>query len=175
MKILLQNNIDLIHPLPKIVFVGNQSSDKSSLIEAISRIKVPRVRDMCTRYPMEVRLIQAVDNEPWSCTISWHFADDFAIEDVPQRAPEMVLFRTISFRKDVEGIIVRAQLAILNPSTNYEEFRNMPAEEISAHDVNELTFSKNSVIVEIMGETVDLTVSVPGIIANTMMVTPETE
>ena len=33
---------DLNLPLPKIVVVGNQSTGKSSLIEGISEIKVPR-------------------------------------------------------------------------------------------------------------------------------------
>ena len=33
-------------PLPKIVVVGDQSAGKSSLIEAISEITVPRVSDI---------------------------------------------------------------------------------------------------------------------------------
>ena len=40
---------DLISPLPKIVVVGDQSTGKSSLIEAISEIKVPRDAGTCTR------------------------------------------------------------------------------------------------------------------------------
>ena len=40
---------DLIPPLPKIVVVGDQSTGKSSLIEAISEIQVPRDLGTCTR------------------------------------------------------------------------------------------------------------------------------
>lgn len=40
---------DLIPPLPKVVVVGDQSTGKSSLIEAISEIKVPRDVGTCTR------------------------------------------------------------------------------------------------------------------------------
>jgi len=38
-----RHGIDAALPLPKIVAVGDQSAGKSSLIEAISEIKVPRV------------------------------------------------------------------------------------------------------------------------------------
>ena len=40
---------DLVLPLPKIVVVGDQSTGKSSLIEGISEIKVPRKLGVCTR------------------------------------------------------------------------------------------------------------------------------
>lgn len=36
-------------PLPRIAVIGNQSAGKSSLIEAISGIKVPRYTGTCTR------------------------------------------------------------------------------------------------------------------------------
>ncbi len=40
---------DLNVPLPKIVVVGDQSAGKSSLVEALSEIKVPRDTGTCTR------------------------------------------------------------------------------------------------------------------------------
>jgi ABC-type phosphate/phosphonate transport system ATPase subunit len=46
----------IIPPLPKIVLVGNQSSGKSALIEAISRIKLPSAMGTTTRCPMEIIL-----------------------------------------------------------------------------------------------------------------------
>ena len=36
-------------PLPKIVVVGDQSAGKSSIVEALSGIKVPRASQTCTR------------------------------------------------------------------------------------------------------------------------------
>src|SRR5437667_10594001 len=42
--------------LPKIAVIGYQSEGKSSLIEAISQIKIPHSPGTCTRCPMEVVL-----------------------------------------------------------------------------------------------------------------------
>ena len=36
-------------PVPKVVVIGDQSSGKSSLIEAMSEIQVPRNAGTCTR------------------------------------------------------------------------------------------------------------------------------
>ena len=41
--------VENLLPLPKIVVVGGQSAGKSSLIEGISEIKVPRDTGCCTR------------------------------------------------------------------------------------------------------------------------------
>ncbi|GAA6022072.1 hypothetical protein JCM10207_001039 [Rhodosporidiobolus poonsookiae] len=60
--------------LPRIANIGNQSAGKSSLVEAISGIKVLRDAGTCTRCPMEVRL-RCVDT-PWSCRISLRFERD---------------------------------------------------------------------------------------------------
>src|SRR5271154_6432348 len=50
--------------LPKIAVIGNQSAGKSSLIESISQIKVPRATGTCTRCPMEVILSRG-DPKNW--------------------------------------------------------------------------------------------------------------
>ncbi len=42
--------------LPTLVLAGNQSSGKSSVIEAIASVPLPRKADTCTRCPMEVRM-----------------------------------------------------------------------------------------------------------------------
>ncbi|CAF1559680.1 unnamed protein product, partial [Adineta ricciae] len=39
--------------LPEIVVVGDQSVGKSSVLEAISGIQLPRAQDSCTRCPLE--------------------------------------------------------------------------------------------------------------------------
>ena len=56
--------------LPKIAVIGNQSAGKSSLIEAISQIKVPRASGTCTRCPMEVVLSSAPLQNGWYCKVS---------------------------------------------------------------------------------------------------------
>lgn len=45
--------------LPQIIVVGDQSSGKSSVLEAISRVKFPVDSDLCTRFATEVILRKA--------------------------------------------------------------------------------------------------------------------
>ncbi|EKM77196.1 hypothetical protein AGABI1DRAFT_86759 [Agaricus bisporus var. burnettii JB137-S8] len=59
---------DTVFDLPKIVVIGNQSAGKSSLIEAVTGINVPRDSGTCTRCPMECSM--SSDARSWSCTIS---------------------------------------------------------------------------------------------------------
>src|SRR5277367_1161000 len=60
--------------LPKIAVIGNQSAGKSSLIESISQIKVPRATGTCTRCPMEVILtsggLTSGPETSWHCKVS---------------------------------------------------------------------------------------------------------
>jgi hypothetical protein len=71
-KLLRNCGIEGLIQLPKIALIGNQSSGKSSLIEAISRVKVPRAAAIYTRCPMEVILSRS-DSESWKCTVSLRF------------------------------------------------------------------------------------------------------
>ncbi|KAL4580149.1 hypothetical protein LXL04_016330 [Taraxacum kok-saghyz] len=43
-------------PLPTIVVVGDQSSGKSSVLESLARISLPRGQNICTRVPLIMRL-----------------------------------------------------------------------------------------------------------------------
>ncbi|KAI9862337.1 MAG: hypothetical protein M1813_004813 [Trichoglossum hirsutum] len=62
---------DFVLPLPKIAVVGNQSAGKSSLIEAISGIRVPRYTGTCTRCPLEINLTEsAFAGSQWTCRVS---------------------------------------------------------------------------------------------------------
>ena len=64
---------DLDLPLPKIVVVGDQSTGKSSLIEGMSEIKVPRSAGTGTRCPLEINLTEDTDPEGrWSCKVFIH-------------------------------------------------------------------------------------------------------
>ncbi|KAI9810799.1 MAG: hypothetical protein M1826_003459 [Phylliscum demangeonii] len=58
---------DYVAPLPKIVVVGDQSAGKSSVVEAVSQIRVPRSAGTCTRCPLEISLKR---DEDWSCRVS---------------------------------------------------------------------------------------------------------
>src|SRR5213078_36097 len=64
--------------LPKIAVIGNQSAGKSSLIEAISQIRVPRTSGTCTRCPMEA-VLSCGNPEEWHCKVSLRFEH----QDIP--------------------------------------------------------------------------------------------
>ncbi|KAK9047831.1 hypothetical protein SSX86_033207 [Deinandra increscens subsp. villosa] len=51
-------------PLPTIVVVGDQSSGKSSVLESLAGISLPRGQDICTRVPLIMRLQHHPDPAP---------------------------------------------------------------------------------------------------------------
>ncbi|KAL8264306.1 hypothetical protein R6Q59_022436 [Mikania micrantha] len=51
-------------PLPTIVFVGDQSSGKSSVLESLAGISLPRAQEICTRVPLIMRLQHHPDPVP---------------------------------------------------------------------------------------------------------------
>jgi hypothetical protein len=142
--------------LPKIVLVGNQSCGKSSLIEAISQVKVPRDDNTCTRCPIEVRLY-GQGGVAWNCNVSLRrrSADNFQITD----------FANTRDLNAVESILRRAQRAILNPGIDSEVFRSENA--INQPATDERMFSDDTIIVEIVGMDMDITfIDLPGLIAS---------
>lgn len=62
--------------LPQIIVVGDQSSGKSSVLEAISRVKFPVDSDLCTRFATELILRRAVSN---TFGISIQYADNATV------------------------------------------------------------------------------------------------
>ncbi|KAI3722064.1 hypothetical protein L2E82_33089 [Cichorium intybus] len=50
--------------LPTIVVVGDQSSGKSSVLESLARISLPRAQGICTRVPLIMRLQHHPDPRP---------------------------------------------------------------------------------------------------------------
>ena len=159
-KALRDCGLEEVIKLPKIAVIGNQSAGKSSLIEAISRVKLPRASGTCTRCPMEVVL---TSGQTWHCKVSLRF--DYC--DVPGQERGVYEFEETDRAEDVATILRRAQLAILNPSNRFRGQHKMDAEE-SANVDPEIMFSKNTVVMEIEGADVDVTfIDLPGIIANT--------
>ena len=61
--------------LPQIIVVGDQSSGKSSVLEAISRVRFPVDGDICTRFATELVLRRAPGSEIAS-NVSIQFADE---------------------------------------------------------------------------------------------------
>ncbi|KAJ9074625.1 hypothetical protein DSO57_1004427 [Entomophthora muscae] len=157
--------------LPTVVFCGNQSAGKSSLIEAISSIKLPRSDGTCTRCPMELRLSDSP--AAWNCTIS--IQRNYDADGNSLNMPSEVLFMdNLSNPDDVELQVRRAQKAILNPSQNTATFRDHRFDDTSSDarirdtENNELKFTANTVCLKITGASANLTlVDLPGIIRTT--------
>jgi hypothetical protein len=147
----------LEYSLPTIALVGNQSSGKSSLIEAISTIKLPQDIDTCTRCPMEVRLCEEGE-EGWSCTVSLRRFNS----QPANGGPRTEFFEKTTNKKEVELILRRAQLAILNPDKPVEYFVHLDlANDTTASGT---AFSKDMIVVDIVGAKVNVTfIDLPGI------------
>ncbi|KAI0250034.1 P-loop containing nucleoside triphosphate hydrolase protein [Lactifluus subvellereus] len=146
--------------IPVIVVLGSQSAGKSSLIEAISGITLPRSSGTCTRCPTECQLSRS--SEPWRCIISLRIVTDESGAVLAQ--PRRVEFGEPIFAKPlVTERIRRAQCAILNPSTPAIHF--LEPSPVAVEE-RQLSFSSNSVCLEISGKDVDdlSFVDLPGLI-----------
>ncbi|KAG7441691.1 P-loop containing nucleoside triphosphate hydrolase protein [Guyanagaster necrorhizus] len=158
----------LFPTLPKIIVIGGQSTGKSSLVEAVSGINVPRDSGTCTRCPMECTMISSAST--WSCTIYLNFKHE--ISENPHVSPNRVRFGPLITNKDsVELWIRRAQAAILCPHRPREDFINMSMaslRNLATVDLEMLPFSNDIVQVELRDpDLTDLSfVDLPGIIHN---------
>ncbi|KIK17199.1 hypothetical protein PISMIDRAFT_15324 [Pisolithus microcarpus 441] len=133
----VQKDIDL----PMIAVIGNQSAGKSSLIESISGLTLPRSAGTCTR--------------------QLHLNTD---ERGSPIKPRVIPFGgALTSKSEVEERIRCAQRAILNPNTDPESFLRG-----ATVDENETSFSRNYVSLDISGrDLADLSfVDLPGLIAS---------
>ncbi|TIA43598.1 hypothetical protein D6C78_00136 [Aureobasidium pullulans] len=145
-------------PLPKIVVVGDQSAGKSSLIEGLSGIKVPRSDGTCTRCPLQITLYSAPDDgTAWSCKVSLQqkFSFNPNIDATIQgrygkwredHTPTTIPFAVVDDREALAGVISRAQWATLNPGDNPVKYVNADMVESMPMKVE---FSPNKVILDI--------------------------
>ncbi|KIY53536.1 hypothetical protein FISHEDRAFT_33028 [Fistulina hepatica ATCC 64428] len=157
--------------LPQIAVIGSQSAGKSSLIESISGISLPRAAGTCTRVPTECRLTHSKGN--WSCVVSLRITTD--AKGRPLGHAKNIRFGdVITDKACVEERIRRAQLAILNPKNNANDFLTVPLE---GEQTSQLSFSSNCVSLEISGPDVaDLSFcDLPGIIRTASGTTQTTD
>jgi hypothetical protein len=162
-KILLRAISELEHfgvdstiPLPKIVVVGDQSAGKSSLIEAMSEIKVPRDSGICTRCVVQITLRCGNGlNAHWVCHVSLvkrytydpnSDRSDTLYPWVEQAVPSITNFGNVHDKDKLEELIRLAQVATLNPQTRPESFLNTSYLDHS----RKVEFSPNVVAIEIV-------------------------
>ncbi|CAE6498332.1 unnamed protein product, partial [Rhizoctonia solani] len=169
--------------LPQIACIGSQSVGKSSLIESISGVALPRASGTCTRHvlwldralpvadqvtpdaPSNVGSnIQSKYGRPLftfglkvAKVATWVKLGRFNLS-IPPKGPPMTK------RMEVQERIRRAQLAILNPMIESSIFLNATNNSYPSSR----SFSQNCVIVALSGnELSDLNfVDLPGLIAN---------
>ncbi|KJA20646.1 hypothetical protein HYPSUDRAFT_42960 [Hypholoma sublateritium FD-334 SS-4] len=169
-KSLLELGAKTIFDLPRVVVIGGQSSGKSSLVEAVSGIDVPRDSGTCTRCPMVCTMSSDVD--AWSCSIA--ISHEFAADGQPLALPATTPFGppVIQDKGAVELWIRRAQAAVLSPHRPPADFARMSEAEIRlnarADQARILPFSKNAVQVSVNDPlATDLSfVDLPGLIQN---------
>lgn len=146
-------------PLPKIVVVGDQSVGKSSLIEGMSEIKVPRSAGCCTRCPLEINLSES--DGPWTCRLLLMKKYMYDAAGRTQRAtnarplgpwieqdPEELYFATLTDKTLLQEHLKWAQLATLNPGRSHTDF--IPGEDQETDSTySQVKFSPNVVRLDI--------------------------
>jgi hypothetical protein len=101
------------------------------------------------RCPTECQLSRS--NEPWRCVVSLHLVTGAGGVQLAQ--PKRINFGDPIFNKTlVTDRIRRAQSAILNPDTENDFFLDAPPDDLEDRD---LSFSSNSVCLEISGKDVE--------------------
>lgn len=171
MKSLVKKIQDLTHlgiedsniALPKICVVGDQSTGKSSLIEGISEIKVPRSSGTCTRCPLEINLSESEPGQGWRCSVYLvrryqYQSSKRKMTYVPKRSDSLGpwepksdvvsdLFVSLTDRREVQDAIKWAQLAILNPTSEFEDY--VPGRNARTSQESQVKFSPNVVRLDI--------------------------
>ncbi|XP_060689810.1 interferon-induced GTP-binding protein Mx-like [Hemiscyllium ocellatum] len=64
-------SIDKDFSLPTITVIGDQSSGKSSVLEMLSDVALPRGKGIVTRCPLELKLKKAAGDKPWKGEIRY--------------------------------------------------------------------------------------------------------
>ncbi|KAI4274756.1 MAG: hypothetical protein LQ337_003696 [Flavoplaca oasis] len=163
---------DLVLPLPKIIVIGDQSTGKSSLIEGISGIKVPRSTGTTTRCPLEINMTSIESGSPWKATMYLQkryiyegsqgllsFGKPTAARAeratknrpfgpwVAQTLPENFLFFKTIKKAEIPGALHLAQLATLNPGS--DPARYLPGAKDKAGTYTQVKFSPNVIRLDI--------------------------
>ncbi|TAQ87004.1 hypothetical protein B7494_g4672 [Chlorociboria aeruginascens] len=163
---LRQFGLDHVVRLPALVLVGDQSAGKSSLMGALTEVRLPRSQGMCTRCPANIKTSPA---DTWSCKVSLHLYYKYNAKPGQKIAPHHVTstnpfppwipqplvvkpFKTITDSVDLEEVIRCAQKALLNYNTNYLSFLpGYPENHDGESKEPEALFSPNIISIEISG------------------------
>ncbi|KAJ1300009.1 hypothetical protein OPQ81_011843 [Rhizoctonia solani] len=161
LKILSSLGLSKELELPQLVCVGSQSAGKSSLIETLCRITLPRSSGTCTRCPIECR--SKYVEQPWRGRVLLRMLPE---DDQEGDAKEIPFGEVMTDPKEMETRIAQAQLAVLNSGTDPATFLAMDPTKVKTRGGS--GFTNNSVVVDLAGDGLaDLNfVDLPGIIVN---------
>ncbi|KAH9840532.1 P-loop containing nucleoside triphosphate hydrolase protein [Rhodofomes roseus] len=148
--------------IPRIAVIGAQSTGKSSLVEAVTGINVPRDSGTCTRCPMECTISTAAPD--WQCQISLQYDPDGQTRREPFSG-------VLNSKAEVEIWVRRAQTALLSPHVPRDSFKTktyQELKELTASDPQMLKFARDVVVVDINDpQGTDLSfIDLPGLVQN---------
>lgn len=115
-----------------LIFHSEQSAGKSRLIGALTGIDLPSGPGTCTRVPVQIKTRD--DGAAWSCNIVLGYSHSH--DRTPSASfkgahigpwwedakPTMVDFMTITSKSDLQEAMKAAQMALLNPKYNPQEY-----------------------------------------------------
>ncbi|XP_075053378.1 interferon-induced GTP-binding protein Mx3-like [Mixophyes fleayi] len=106
--------------LPAIAVIGDQSSGKSSVLEALSGVTLPRGSGIVTRCPLELKLVKSKNNSGWKGKISY-----------------LTIIQELENPMEVEKEIMKAQDAMAGPGVGISSA--LISLEVISPDVPDLT------------------------------------
>ncbi|KAJ3000968.1 hypothetical protein HDV02_000037 [Globomyces sp. JEL0801] len=152
--------------LPEVPSLEPYALKAAKLIQLINQL-----RDVGAQVDLDLPSIVVCGNQrlasrkskttSWKCNVK--IRNEFDRYGSPLDSVQEVQFCNVNSPNGLDLILKKAQLAILNPSTDPLSFLN--SEIPTYDDENELMFSRNVICVDITGANVDLTlIDLPGII-----------
>ncbi|KAJ4349554.1 uncharacterized protein N0V89_008170 [Didymosphaeria variabile] len=162
--------------LPKCVVLGEQSSGKSSVIEAISGVRTPRAGGTCTRCPLFIKLERSNDPQAgWQARVALRL--NYIFKGVtrgtkfpgwtPNPSVQEIPFAACGSPDELEEKIRRAQLALVHPLEDPTIFAQGRASTLHPDQTHKVNFSPNIVCIYLAHPTLpDLSFyDLPGIIS----------
>ncbi|OAG00210.1 uncharacterized protein CC84DRAFT_363479 [Paraphaeosphaeria sporulosa] len=149
-------------PLPKCVVLGEQSSGKSSVIEAISGVRTPRAGGTCTRCPLFIKLECAGDPQAgWHARVTLRLS--YVYKGVARSAkfpgwePNInvaeVPFAACDSPEELEEVIRRAQSALVHPLEDASMFAQGRRPPFDPEQTTKVNFSPNIVCIHLSAPT----------------------
>ncbi|KAG8918893.1 hypothetical protein FRC02_002053, partial [Tulasnella sp. 418] len=138
---------------------------KSSVIEFLSGIRLPRSLDITTRCPYEIRTHSSTD--PYYCQIS--IRRSCSSEDEIHETP---FSNKLKREDDIELMLLRAQFAVLRPHCKPETFLNLTWTQITCKQpfttLEEGDLSRDVICVDVFGpNAIDMTyLDLPGVVSS---------